>query len=69
MYIECSIVEYNIESPTLSDYMNYMKLNNFNYDICEVHKITGLLVQIDILFIRKDIFLDLHQKENIVLGI
>ena len=70
VYMECPLVVYNIGAPVFSDYIDYMNSRGFlPYNVCEIHKIGGLLVQIDLLFIRREIFFELHGKENIVRGL
>jgi len=57
IYLECPIVRYNHNAPNLSEYINYMnKIKYLPYDICEIHYIDKVLVQIDIIFLKKNIF-------------
>ena len=67
IYLECPIVEYNLNAPSLKEYVDYLNSINFiPYDICEIHKIDNILIQIDILFIRKDIFNKIHPGQKIL---
>ena len=67
IYLECPIVEYNLNAPSLKEYIDHLNSINFvPYDICEIHKIDNILIQIDILFIRKDILNKLHPGKKIL---
>ena len=67
IYLECPIIEYNLGSPNLNDYIKYLNSIDFiPYDICEVHKIDNVLIQIDILFIKKTIFNNIHPGKKIL---
>ena len=67
IYLECPIIEYNFGSPNLDQYIKYLDSIDFiPYDICEVHYIDKMLVQIDILFIKKSIFNKIYPgKKNL----
>lgn len=53
IFLECPFIEYNIGSPTLQDYLNYMKGCGFiATDILEVHTAEHVILQIDIMFIN-----------------
>jgi len=67
IYLECPIIEYNLGSPNLDQYIKYLGSINFiPYDICEVHYIDKILVQIDILFIKMSTFNKVHpEKKNL----
>ena len=42
------IIDYNKNSPNLTEYVNYLNLIGFiPSDICEVHRIDEVLIQID----------------------
>ena len=57
IYLETPIIEYNSGSPNLNQCIDYLKSIDFiPYDICEVHYMDKILIQIDILYVRKDIF-------------
>ena len=54
VYIELPILSYNLGAPNFLDYIEFMKMNNFvPYDICELHYSNGVMIQVDILFIRE----------------
>ena len=56
IYLECPIVEYNLNAPKLNEYIDYLNSINFvPFDICEIHKMDNVLIQMDILFIRKTV--------------
>ena len=63
IYLETPIIEYNLNSPTLSECVSYLKSINFiPFDICEVHFMDKVLIQIDILYINKLKFLELFPE-------
>ena len=63
----CPIIEYNLRAPNLDDYIKYLNSINFvPYDLCEIHKIDNILIQIDILFIKKSIFNNLYPGKKIL---
>ena len=67
IYLECPIIEYNLRSPNLDNYIQYLNSIGFvPYDICETHKIDNILIQIDILFIKKSIFHEIHSEKKIL---
>ena len=65
IYLECPIIEFNLNSPKFDDYIKYLDSIEFvPYDICEVHKLDNILIQIDILFIKKNIFNKIYPGEK-----
>jgi FkbM family methyltransferase len=62
LYLECPIFEnFNKNNLNILDYINYAKKLGFiPQDINQIHHYGGFLVQLDILFIKKE----LHQKLN-----
>ena len=67
IYLECPIIEYNFGSPNLDQYIKYLDSIDFvPYDICEVHYIDKMLVQIDILFIKKSIINKIYPGNKIL---
>jgi FkbM family methyltransferase len=55
IFTECPIVEYNKGAPNIHDYLEYFKSKNFvPVDICDHHIIEGVLIQIDLMFMRTD---------------
>lgn len=60
LYLETPIIEYNLNSPNLTYNIKYLNSIGFiPYDICEIHYMDKMLVQIDILYIRKNKFLEI----------
>ena len=56
IYIECPIIRYNEGAPTMSDYIDFFTNKNYlPIDIFEVHRGENILLQVDILFMRKDL--------------
>ena len=67
IYLECPIIEYNLMSPNLNEYIKYLNSIGFvPYDVCEVHKIDNVLIQIDVLFVRKSFFNKIYPGEKIL---
>ena len=67
IYLECPIIEYNLGAPNLNDYIKYLNSINFvPYDLCEVHKIDNILIQIDILFIKKSTLNEFYPDKKIL---
>ena len=67
IYLECPIIEYNLQSPNLNDCIEYLSSIGFvPYDICETHKIDNILIQLDLLFIKKSIFHEIHPEKKIL---
>lgn len=67
IYLECPLIEYNLNAPNLNEYINYLSSINFvTYDVCEVHRIDNVLTHIDILFIKKDILNKIHPEKKIL---
>ena len=61
IYMECPIANYNQNSLNFYDYIKYM--NNINFipqEICQIHRFHRYLVQVDVLFMRKN----LYKKHN-----
>lgn len=56
IHVECPIIEYNSGAPKMQDYLDYFKSKNFiPVDVTEIHIGEDTLLQIDILFVRKDV--------------
>lgn len=56
IYCECPIIQYNLGSPNIQDYLEFFrKLNFVPVAILEHHYLENLLVQIDIMFMKYDI--------------
>jgi FkbM family methyltransferase len=65
IYIECPVVEYNINAPKLENYLHFMKSINFlPIKIFEQHIHSKILIQIDILFIKKETFIKIIGEKN-----
>lgn len=61
--IECPIYPYNVSSPELSDYVNFMLSEGFYPSHCtELHKLEGVFVQIDIIFIKSGIMQKINKN-------
>lgn len=53
VYLECPIICYNKGAPTMQDYLDYMRSQNFMpIDLLEIHRAEDTLLQVDIMFIN-----------------
>lgn len=65
--LECPIISYNTGAPLLDDYIKYLDGIDFlPLDIIEIHHIDKVLVQIDIIFLKKDIFQKIYKDKKIL---
>lgn len=55
VYMECPVIEYNKGAPKITQYLEFMKGHRFiPFDIFEIHRAEGVLLQIDIMFIQEN---------------
>ena len=55
--VEMPITSLNIGAPTLSDVVVFLESHDFvPVYLSEIHKLIGILAQIDIAFLRRDLF-------------
>tara|TARA_Y100000816_G_C25985365_1_gene514641 strand:- start:32 stop:778 length:747 start_codon:yes stop_codon:yes gene_type:complete len=67
IYLECPIIEYNLGSPNFYEYIKYLNsIDYLPYEICELHYIDEVLVQVDLLFIRKKYLKLINNKDKIL---
>lgn len=53
-YVECPIIEYNRGAPKISDYLEFFRSFEFvPTDILEIHRSENILIQVDIMFVRR----------------
>lgn len=65
--LECPIISYNTGAPTLNDYIEYLdSINYLPLEITEKHYLDKVLVQIDIVFLKKDIFKNIYKDKKIL---
>ena len=65
--LECPVIEYNKNSPYFKEYIDFMNTINFiPYDLVEVHKMDNVLIQIEVLFIKKSLFDRLNLSKKIL---
>jgi FkbM family methyltransferase len=65
IYIECPIIEYNLGAPRLTDYLQYMReLGYLPFEICEQHFGDDILLQVDIMFIKKSVYEKYYPKSR-----
>lgn len=56
VYTECPIIEYNLGAPNIQEYLNFFDYFGFYpMDILETHFMDNILVQIDIVFMKKEL--------------
>jgi FkbM family methyltransferase len=55
LYLECPTVRYNSGAPSLQQYLDFLDGAGFlPHELCEAHYSHGALVQLDVLFVRKE---------------
>ena len=55
IYTECPIVTYNKGAPNIQEYLDFFKQRNFiPIDIFEIHRGEETLIQVDIMFMKKE---------------
>ena len=63
--LECPIISYNEGAPTFTDYINNLnKLDYLPFDITELHYLDKVLVQIDLIFLKKDIYNKIYKEKK-----
>jgi FkbM family methyltransferase len=56
IYTECPIIQYNLGSPNINDYLEYFKSKDFlPIDILEIHRAEEFLLQMDIMFMKREV--------------
>ena len=67
IYLECPILEYNFNAPHFHEYITFMSsIDYIPIDICELHKIDDVLIQIDILFLKKEDLKKIYPDKKIL---
>ena len=65
--LECPIISYNIGAPQLSDYIEYLgSINYLPLDVTEIHHLDKVLIQADIIFLKKDIFQKIYKDKKML---
>ena len=65
--LECPIISYNIGAPSLSDYIEYLgSINYLPLDVTEIHHLDKVLIQADIIFLKKDIFQKIYKDKKML---
>lgn len=55
VYTECPIIRYNAGAPSIQDYLDHFRNRQFiPIDIFEIHRAEHTLLQVDIMFMRKE---------------
>lgn len=64
--IELPITRMNFGAPGLSEIVDYMEQQNFvPIHLSEIHIVIDILVQIDIAFLRRDLFVEIYGHDDI----
>ena len=64
--VELPITSYNVGAPTLSDVVSFLESHNFvPVYLSEIHTAIGILVQIDVAFMQKDLFKSIFGHDDI----
>lgn len=67
IYLECPIAKLNLNNLNISDYLNFLnKIGFIPQEICEIHYFHKFLVQIDILFIKKDFYTNNNYENDLL---
>ena len=65
--LECPIISYNKGAPILDEYIKYLNILGFlPFDVCEIHRIDDVFVQVDIIFLKKKLFKKINNKKQIL---
>jgi len=65
--LECPIISYNIGAPSLNDYIKYLdSIDYLPLDIIEIHHLDKVLIQIDIIFLKKDNFQKIYTDKKML---
>ena len=65
--LECPIISYNSGAPTLNDYIKYLdSINYLPFEITEMHYLDKVLAQIDIAFLKKNIFQKIYKDKKML---
>lgn len=65
---EMPIMEYNVGAPSIQDYLSYFdKAGFYPMNVEQTHFIDNILVQLDIVFLRKELKVELFGKNTMLL--
>ena len=67
IYLECPVIDYNKNSPKFVNYIQ--SLNSLGYvpiDVCDISYVDKVLIQIDILFIKKNLINKYYRIDKIL---
>jgi FkbM family methyltransferase len=68
VYTECPIIKYNLGAPNIQDYLNFFDYFGFYpMNILETHFMDNVLVQIDIVFMKKELKNNLYGENKAIL--
>lgn len=55
VYLECPTLSYNEGAPNFQEYSEFLLGHSFvPYEVCELHYSYGALIQMDVLFVKKE---------------
>jgi FkbM family methyltransferase len=64
--VELPITKMNIGAPSLSEIVEYLENQNFvPIHLSEIHNLIDILVQVDIAFLRRDLFISIYGHDDI----
>jgi FkbM family methyltransferase len=67
IYLECPLARLNLNDLNIQDYLNFLnKIGFIPQEVCEIHYFHEFLVQIDILFIKKDFYTNNNYENDLV---
>ena len=65
--LECPVISYNIGAPSFNEYISYMdSIGYLPSDITEIHHLDKVLVQVDIIFLKKNLFLEIYKEKKML---
>lgn len=65
--LECPIISYNKGAPILDEYIKYLNTIGFlPFDVCEIHRKDDVFVQVDIIFLKKNLFKKINNQKKIL---
>ena len=67
IYLECPVINYNKNSPNFVNYIEYLdSLGFIPLDVCDIAYVDKILIQIDILFIKKNLVNKIFKRNKIL---
>ena len=67
IYLECPVINYNKNSPNFVNYIEYLdSLGFIPLDVCDIAYVDKILIQMDILFIKKNLVNKIFKQDKIL---